>query len=253
MMIFYAVSIVRRSSFATHLRKKHPDIRHLVTKEFLDEIEGPRLLKPRSRRGRRIRSATMSAVSDPHVLAKVAGYYGHDHPRRAATVDDEIMAPVPTKYSTVMGLDVEKVEKMSAVDNKAELEFARKDADGMLILLGLCEIDADVFVASSALAYVRRPQFWHFICGLRVYVSPARSAIYTVGDCVPTPTSLGCGGLWLWLAGVWWPTAVRHGGRGWQHWWLRHTVRVVKSSAYYAGGRQAPATGICRASENQPV
>jgi len=67
---------VRRSSFASHLRSKHPEIRHLVTKEFLDSLQGPRALKPRNMRGIH-RSATA-----PHILTGATGW----EPRASSSV-----------------------------------------------------------------------------------------------------------------------------------------------------------------------
>lgn len=108
-----------------------------MTKEFLDAIEGPRL-RPRNKRRSRTRNATMPVTSDPRGLTKVApdmaGLYGRGLPRRAATVDDEIMAFAPPKFAPVVEVGVGEVEKIGVVDNKTELEHAKRNADGMLVL-----------------------------------------------------------------------------------------------------------------------
>lgn len=124
-------SIVRRSSFAGHIRQKHPEIGYLVTKEFLDELEGPRMLKPRNRRGRARRSATMS---DPRALVKDIEneLYGRGQTRRAVAADDEIMAPI---FAPVANLDLGAgVQKVEVVDSKADLVRARRDSESKFTL-----------------------------------------------------------------------------------------------------------------------
>ncbi|KAL9713135.1 hypothetical protein Ac2012v2_004376 [Leucoagaricus gongylophorus] len=64
--LWCASNIVRRSSFASHLRSKHPEIQHLVTKEFLDSLQGPRALKPRNMRGWEPRAS--SSVTLPTLM-----------------------------------------------------------------------------------------------------------------------------------------------------------------------------------------
>ncbi|KXN86130.1 hypothetical protein AN958_10497 [Leucoagaricus sp. SymC.cos] len=112
-------SIVRRSSFARHLREKHSEIRHLVTKEFLDDLEGPRILKSKNKRGRNRRSAT---THEPRALVKLSGTGVHG-PRRAMTVEDEIKLP---KLA-----DIGKVEDTAHANVKVGQDIAKRNQNGI--------------------------------------------------------------------------------------------------------------------------
>ncbi|XP_006456809.1 hypothetical protein AGABI2DRAFT_122698 [Agaricus bisporus var. bisporus H97] len=123
-------SIVRRSSFAGHIRQKHPGIAHLVTKEFLDELEGPHILKPRNRRGRTRRSAIMP---DPRILSKNIEdrLYGRSQSRCAPTINNDVKAPC---FSSPTDLGVS-----NAIDSKVGWERVRRDAVGRLTYVQVFE------------------------------------------------------------------------------------------------------------------
>ncbi|EKM79872.1 hypothetical protein AGABI1DRAFT_127553 [Agaricus bisporus var. burnettii JB137-S8] len=120
-------SIVRRSSFAGHIRQKHPGIAHLVTKEFLDELEGPHILKPRNRRGRTRRSAIMP---DPRILSKNIEdrLYGRSQSRCAPTINNDVKAPC---FSPPTDLGVS-----NAIDSKVGWERVRRDAVALAFAYG---------------------------------------------------------------------------------------------------------------------
>ncbi len=125
-------SLVRRSSFANHVRSKHPQFRHIVTKDYLDAIEGPRRHKSRTKRGRKAHNATLPLISGTSPsLGKVLPEPVGGCDQRAVSVRDAIVSPKTEIVNVPMG--VLKVEETTAIDNKAEVERSRQVADGRFI------------------------------------------------------------------------------------------------------------------------
>jgi hypothetical protein len=119
-------SIVRRSSFASHIRQKHPKIAHIVTKEYLDEIEGPRMSKPRNRRGRTRRSTIMP---DPLTVSKNIDDRLYSQFRCAPTIHSQ-QGRAPA-FLPAADFNISNVE---VVDSKVSWERGvRRDAVGKSI------------------------------------------------------------------------------------------------------------------------
>lgn len=91
-----------------------------MTKEYLDAIEGPRRLKARSKQGRKIRNSALPLVSDTRPLGKVASEPPGICARRTLAVDKGV-AP----------MGVRKVEEVTVMDSRAELERSRQAPDSM--------------------------------------------------------------------------------------------------------------------------
>lgn len=90
-----------------------------MTKEFLDGLEGPRVLKPKNKRGRSRRSATMH---EPRTLVKAdTGFYSRP---RAMTLDDEITLP---KLMEVGKIEVQNTAQTGTVDRKVEHDRSRRN------------------------------------------------------------------------------------------------------------------------------